>query len=272
MRTDGSGRNLSEENREALQSETWQKAGDAAENMDTVAEKDADGNGGPVAEQTEEDAEAGKVPPAEQAEKSTQGSAPGVTVEDAEKETEAPGPVESREAGAQDGRPVQKQAEEKLQKELAAARDRSFTEPIISYLLERCQESESLAADICQDHKTWNKCFDYIYAQARKQSSGNCAAVPDSVVYEWAEDYYHRDDKAEEEEKARRETEQRARKRAAARPEKKRAVDKPKVKKDHAGGKEKMAVPVPQPETAGKPKKNTRGMEGQLDMFSMMGM
>ena len=36
----------------------------------------------------------------------------------------------------------------------------------------------------------------YIMDQARKLKSGNCAMVKDSVVYEWAEDYYRLDDKA----------------------------------------------------------------------------
>ena len=45
------------------------------------------------------------------------------------------------------------------------------------------------------------KCYQYINEQARKQAKGNSCAVRDDVVYEWAEDYYHKDDKAEEEEK-----------------------------------------------------------------------
>lgn len=43
--------------------------------------------------------------------------------------------------------------------------------------------------------------------QARKLKSGNCAIVKDSVVYEWAEDYYRLDDKALEEKKAKEEKE-----------------------------------------------------------------
>ncbi len=39
----------------------------------------------------------------------------------------------------------------------------------------------------------------YIMDQARKLKSGNCAMVKDSIVYEWAEDYYRLDDKALEE-------------------------------------------------------------------------
>ena len=48
-----------------------------------------------------------------------------------------------------------------------------------------------------QEEKTWKKCFDYIVEQARKQSNGRSTAVEDRVVYEWAEDYYHKEEKQE---------------------------------------------------------------------------
>lgn len=35
-------------------------------------------------------------------------------------------------------------------------------DPIITYLLKRCEEDQGLAEDVMQDGKTWNKCFDYI--------------------------------------------------------------------------------------------------------------
>lgn len=90
----------------------------------------------------------------------------------------------------------------KLQEELKKAKDKSFADPIIKHLIERCRESESLASDVCQDHKTWEKCYKYIYEQARKQAKGSSCAVRDDVVYEWAEDYYHKDDKALQDKKA----------------------------------------------------------------------
>ena len=48
-----------------------------------------------------------------------------------------------------------------------------------------------------QEGKTWSKCFNYIVEQARKQSNGRSTAVEDRVVYEWAEDYYHKYEKPE---------------------------------------------------------------------------
>lgn len=99
-------------------------------------------------------------------------------------------------------------------------------------------------------------------------------AVRDDIVYEWAEDYYHRDDKAEEEEKARKTAE--ARKKA----EERKAKAKAEPAKKAARAKEKTdAKPLDKTDTVSdgmkkgheKPKKNTRDMEGQMDMFSMMG-
>lgn len=151
---------------------------------------------------------------------------------------------------------VKRMAKEKLEKELKKDKDKTFAEPVIGYLLKRCEDDFGLAQDVVQEHKTWKKCFDYIYSQARKQTKGNCAAVRDDVVYEWAEDYYHKDDKAEEEKKA------------------KEAAERKKKQAERA--KKEKSVPakaeVPKTKEEPKPKKNGKDMEGQMDMFSMMGM
>lgn len=63
--------------------------------------------------------------------------------------------------------------------------------------MKRCEEDQGLAEDVMQEGKTWNKCFNYIVEQARKQSNGRSAAVEDQIVYEWAEDYYHKYKKPE---------------------------------------------------------------------------
>ncbi len=59
-------------------------------------------------------------------------------------------------------------AEAKLKGELEKVKQKDFAKPIIEYLIDRCKKSESLAMDICQSHKTWDKCYDYIYEQAKK--------------------------------------------------------------------------------------------------------
>lgn len=92
---------------------------------------------------------------------------------------------------------IKQKAKEKLEAEKKKATQKNFADPIIDYLLKRCEEDQGLAEDVMQEGKTWNKCFNYIVEQARKQSNGRSAYVEDSVVYEWAEDYYHKEEKPE---------------------------------------------------------------------------
>lgn len=152
----------------------------------------------------------------------------------------------------------------KLQEELKKAKDKSFADPIIKHLIERCRESESLASDVCQDHKTWEKCYKYIYEQARKQAKGSSCAVRDDVVYEWAEDYFHKDDKAEEDKKAKEAAERKKKQDEKTKTDsKKKEVSKPAVEPE-------KKTEAPKPEA--KPKRNNKDMDGQLDMFSLLGM
>lgn len=90
----------------------------------------------------------------------------------------------------------------KLEKELAAVEKKkghmTYATIIVNYLIKRCNEDIGLSEDVMQEHKTWDKCWKYVQSEARKLATGNCACVEDSTVFEWAEDYYHKDDKAEE--------------------------------------------------------------------------
>ena len=104
---------------------------------------------------------------------------------------------EIRAAEIENAKPVKQKAKEKLEAEKKKATQKNFAEPIIAYLLKRCEEDQGLAEDVMQEGKTWNKCFNYIVEQARKQSNGRSTAVEDQVVYEWAEDYYHKYEKPE---------------------------------------------------------------------------
>lgn len=94
-------------------------------------------------------------------------------------------------------KPVKQKAREKLEVEKKKATQKNFADPVITYLMKRCEEDQGLAEDVMQEGKTWNKCFSYIVEQARKQSNGRSTAVEDQVVYEWAEDYYHKYEKPE---------------------------------------------------------------------------
>lgn len=92
---------------------------------------------------------------------------------------------------------IKQKAKEKLEAEKKKATQKNFADPVITYLMKRCEEDQGLAEDVMQEGKTWNKCFNYIVEQARKQSNGRSTAVEDRVVYEWAEDYYHKYEKPE---------------------------------------------------------------------------
>lgn len=98
---------------------------------------------------------------------------------------------------AENTKSIKQKAKEKLEAEKKKATQKNFADPIIAYLLKRCEEDQGLAEDVMQEGKTWSKCFNYIIEQARKQSNGRSAYVEDSVVYEWAEDYYHKYEKPE---------------------------------------------------------------------------
>lgn len=150
-------------------------------------------------------------------------------------------------------------AKEKLEKEMNSDEDKTFAEPVIGYLLQRCEDDLGLAQDVIQEHKTWEKCLDYIYCNAEKQAIHKKAVVRGDIVYEWAEDYYHRDDKVEEERKAK----------EAAKCRKERA-EKAKKAKSRQNNSE-MAAPKEASKPKEKPKRNNMEIEGQLDMFSLMG-
>lgn len=175
---------------------------------------------------------------------------------------------EVKAAEKENAKPVREKAADKLRKELEAAKDKSFADPVINHLLKRVEESEALATDICQEHKTWEKCFSYIYEQARKQATGNSCAVRDDVVYEWAEDYYHKDDKAEEEKRAKEAEKKKAK--AAETKATSKDVEKKPVKSEPAKPVEEKAQEVQKPKA--QPKKNNKDMDGQMDLFSLMGM
>ena len=181
----------------------------------------------------------------------------------------------------------------KLQEELKQAKNKNFAEPVVKHLIERCKESESLASDICQNHKTWEKCYQYINEQARKQAKGNSCAVRDDVVYEWAEDYFHKDDKAEEEEKAKAakkakeegkkcdeiaaKAKARAKAKTSAKPDKNRArADYDTTLKantdNHKLSAKEIAEMKAEEEKKSKKAKKSGDIDGQMDIFSFMGM
>lgn len=100
---------------------------------------------------------------------------------------------------------IKQKAKEKLEAEKALKTtkvngcmvDESITSETIDYLMKRCEDDQGLAEDVIQDNKTWYKCLEYIIDQVKKKSGGASTAVKHCVVYEYAEDYYHKEEKPE---------------------------------------------------------------------------
>lgn len=155
-------------------------------------------------------------------------------------------------------------AVEKLSKELKEAKDKSFADPLIKYLIKRCEEDAGMAEDVLQEHKTWEKCVAYIYEKARKQAEGNCVFIRDDVVYEWAEDYFRMDDKAlEEQEKKRKEAAEK--KRDGYGKQKKKAVPK-----SDAEEKNTVETGAKSDEPPKSKESRNKGPEGQMSLFDLL--
>ena len=142
-----------------------------------------------------------------------------------------------------------------------------FADPIITHLLKRCEEDPGMAEDVAQAHKTWSKCFKYIQDQARKRAKGNCAAIRDDVVYEWAEDYFRLDDKALEEKKEKERKEQEAKRKAEA-AKKKTGSGKQKKKTD--GKKDDREKKTVEPEKKNDRAPKNKEPEGQMSLFDLI--
>lgn len=168
----------------------------------------------------------------------------------------APTPEEVETAKKANAGDVLAKAKQKLEEELKQAKDKDFADPIITHLLKRCEEDPGMAEDVAQAHKTWSKCFKYIQDQARKRAKGNCAAIRDDVVYEWAEDYFRLDDKALEEKKEKERKEQEAKRKAEA------------AKKKTGSGKQKKKTVEPEKKNDRAPK--NKEPEGQMSLFDLL--
>ncbi len=168
----------------------------------------------------------------------------------------------------------------KLRKELEGAKDKSFADPIINYLIERLGEDEGLAEDVMKEQKTWKQCSDYIYEKAKRKAEGkNSLAVVYTMVFEWAEDYYRATDKDVESIVAAKASNKPSSKPKTTKTknstfDKEKALEKAtaKVEQDKAGEEEKepeiLAKPQPKRKKA---KKQTDEETGQMSIFDLFG-
>lgn len=165
----------------------------------------------------------------------------------------------------EDNKSLGLRAKEKLKRELAEAKDKTLVDPVIKYLMKRCEEDTGMAEDVLQTHKTWGNCLIYIYGKARKQSNGKCAAVRDDVVYEWAEDYFRLDDKAEKKEVKRKGQEKKKKVevekgKPVSGKQKKKTEDKASAKPKKSAETEKKSEKIPK----------KKEPEGQMSLFDLL--
>lgn len=72
----------------------------------------------------------------------------------------APTKEEVEAAEAENAKPVKQKAREKLEAEKKKAIQKNFADPVITYLMKRCEEDQGLAEDVMQEGKTWNNSHD----------------------------------------------------------------------------------------------------------------
>jgi len=142
---------------------------------------------------------------------------------------------------------MKKKEIEKLKNELKEAKDKAFAKPVITHLIEKCQVDEKLAEAVLQEKKTWEKCFSYLFDKAKKAATKGArgAAIWHDTVYAWAEEYFHAVE-----------------------------VEKPKADVKPAAQTIKPTPVIPKvvtPKVTEMPKKKGE-VEGQLDMFALLGM
>lgn len=150
--------------------------------------------------------------------------------------------------------------------------DESITSATIDYLMKRCEDDQGLAEDVIQDNKTWYKCLEYIIDQVKKKSGGASTAVKYCVVYELAEDYYHKEEKPEPVKKEKGKKSAIIKKAEA--PTKKVAENKKDVQKTKSGSEtsEKPAKKDAASKQQKTEKSSTKssGLSGQMSLFDLL--
>ena len=178
----------------------------------------------------------------------------------------------------------QQLAAEKLDKELKKAKEKDFAEPIIGYLKQRINEDEGFAEDVLKESKTWSGCFSYVYDQAKKMAGGQKAlGVRNDVVFEWAEDYFRKDDKdlkaskkSSSAGKKAKQTPTKPAEKPKASTEETKSVDNVEKTVDKATESVSMKPTLTEsvsekPKKEKKPKPKKEDMSGQLSIFDLFG-
>lgn len=129
---------------------------------------------------------------------------------------------------------------------------------VVDHLIKESKVNENLAESIKATERDQNLMWEYIRGQAKKQAVNGCACISDEDVFKWAEDFYLMTDeeyKALEPEK----------------PKKAKNEKKPE-KKEPVKVEVEEKPPVVLTQDSSKPKaKKEEALEGQIDMFSFLG-
>ena len=184
---------------------------------------------------------------------------------------------------------------EKLLKGVSKEYAMVFVKPTDEFIRRRMKESKAFCEDLLQPEKSYTTCGKIVKDKARKQAQNGMACIEDMTVFEWIEDYIHRDEaKAAEEEKKKTEKPKttapkikpaekfdakKAAEKAVAKSEEKKPEDNLSEVKDDlqeskvtpiSAGRKAVQKPKPEPKPE-EPKKKKGEVEGQMSLFDFFG-
>jgi membrane carboxypeptidase/penicillin-binding protein len=191
---------------------------------------------------------------------------------------------------------------EKLLKGVSKEYAMVFVKPTDEFIRRRMKESKAFCEDLLQPEKSYTTCGKIVKDKARKQAQNGMACIEDMTVFEWIEDYIHRDEaKAAEEEKKKAEKPKttapkikpaekfdakKAAEKAVAKSEEKKDEDNLSEVKDNlsevkddvqenkvtpiSAGRKAVQKPKPEPKPE-EPKKKKGEVEGQMSLFDFFG-
>lgn len=192
-----------------------------------------------------------------------------------------------------------KSAAEKLREEMWLLKDQLFTDAVARYLIRRAEEDMLFGFRVLKKQKTLQKCMNHIMEQAYKmaekeqekkfggkqnrnrrtgrQNQAIGMGLAETLVYQWAEEYYNLEDAAKEAKEQAAEKKKRLNSLKKKENRKKGTV----VSKDPVDSPKEAVLPVEKGEESQEPQdvpdreekkaKKEDGMEGvQLSMFDLM--
>lgn len=159
---------------------------------------------------------------------------------------------------------------------------------LFQILCEKADNDPEFDSLVCQEHKSWSRCYKYVENKAREMASGgNMVMVEGDIVFGWIDEYYALDDKAQIEEENRKKAENEAKRQAEA--QKRKEKEEKKAAKAAARASQ-LSLDIPESSDAEKPvesksesadtaivskdpkqKKNTgkKDVEGQMNLFEL---